>query len=214
MQLPKNLNIPYSLKIVVNKTKRAFSWSISILHISLIECSYQRLPHCWVLATLFPQLITEALMSPYTELTRHTLIGFCCHKDTSEWCLANGHWPPISEYTISWELFGNVSTCGLCIFGRQMRHHPLGRACPEILIRIFAVYHLPWQGVGVGGVGSGVTNYFSKCVKLPPKKMLSFPGLAGKFLSVESQQATSPGTAANPPVAGTCPDPQHSELRQ
>lgn len=143
--------------------KQAFSWSILILHISLIECSYQRLPHCWVLTTLFPQLITEALMSPYTELTRHTLIGFCCHKDTSEWCLANGHWPPYPTTRCS-ETCLVISVPVTYASLEDNSAVPLGEGKPrKYWSASLQFYSLP--------LVVGATNYFSECAMSPPKKM-------------------------------------------
>lgn len=117
-------------------------------HISLIECSYQRLPHGWVSTTLFPQLITEALMSPYTELTRHTLIGFCCHKDTSEWCLANGHWPPnILVHDVARAVW-QFQYLWLVHLWKTNVQSPSGRACPENTDWNLSNLQLAmWQGV-------------------------------------------------------------------
>lgn len=45
-----------------------------------------------------------------------------------------------------------------------------------------------------------MTNYFSECVALLPKKMISFPRLVGKLMPV-GPQATLPEVASYPPVA-------------
>lgn len=140
--------------------KQAFFWSVSVLHISLIECSYQGLPHGWVSTTLFPQLITEALMAPYTELTRHTLIGFCCHKDSSEWCLANGHWPPnILVHDVARAVW-QFQYLWLVHLWKTNVQPPSGRACPEYTDWNLSNLQLAmWRGGRGGTTGDGTDGH-------------------------------------------------------
>lgn len=135
-------------------------------------------------------------MSPYTELTRHTLIGFCCHKDTSEWCLANGHWPPnILVHDVARAVWQFQYLWLVHPWKTNVQPPPpQGGHAQKILIGILAIYNLPCDREWGWGEH---TNCFSECVMHPPKKMLSFPGLAGKLLPVGSQQVTSPGIAAH-----------------
>ena len=89
---------------------------------------------------LFQQLITGTLMSHYSELTRHILIGFCCHKDTFEWHLTNGHWPCTSQY-MTWLVL--LSCFRLYNFRRQACVTTGEGHVQERLIKICAICQLP-----------------------------------------------------------------------